>query len=352
MDQEGTKLPAGKLSAEGSELLLSHLLSGLSQQVPLDEIFLALADDSSDRRLQRVARHLSEKLKRGTSLEDALQGISGVLPPQIESALEAGAKSGNLPAMVRGLSESEAARRQMRHGLRSALAYPSLIASALVLLILFLSFVVIPPFREIYEDFQLDFPEATLFTLKLAEHFPTVLLIVAGVAAALAGLGIFAFGRRFFCWFRTSLPIVGAPFTWGGQHEFATLMSSLLQYKVPLGVALTCTSKALRDRNLARSTDAIQQKCQDGCSLGQAMRASLHFDTSLTTLAEWGETHESLPESLAEAARYFEKEMSYYVQFLHRILPPAILVLVLCILLTLVLSLMLPLVTLINGLSG
>lgn len=352
MDSDDTIKPTGKLSAEGSELLLSHLLTGLTQQVPLDEIFLALADDSSDRRLQRVARHLSAQLKQGASLEDALQGISNVLPRQLRRALEAGVEAGNLPGLIRGLSESEAACRQMRRGLMSALAYPLLVILALGALVLLLCYVVIPPFRSIYDEFGLDLPSVTIFSLKVAEFLPRGLFIILGLACALVVLGWAGLGGRFLYWFRTSLPIVGSPFVWSGQHQFATLMAALLECKVPLTVALGCTAKSLRDRNLARSTEVINKKCMEGCPLGDAMRASLHFDPSLTTLADWGERHQSLPESLMEAAGYFEKEMNYYLQFLNRILPPLMLILGMSILFVLISSLMLPLVELINGLTG
>jgi len=139
---------------------------------------------------------------------------------------------------------------------------------------------------------------------------------------------------------------------WSGQHEFATLMATLTHQKIPTPEALACTAESLRDRNLAWAARRVSAKCEQGTSLSQSLRESIHFDPTLTSLIEWGEAHQALSKSLREAADTFELQMQLYVQFLHRILPPLMLTFVATTLFFLMTSLMVPLVFLINGLSG
>jgi type II secretory pathway component PulF len=79
---------------------------------------------------------------------------------------------------------------------------------------------------------------------------------------------------------------------------------------------------------------------------------SIHFDRTLTSLVAWGEAHSKLPLALREAAATYLAQMSLYLHFLERVVPPVMLILVATVLVFTVAAFMLPLVELINGLTG
>lgn len=353
MSDKNDDLPArGKLSADQAGLLLEQLNAGIANEVPLDEIFRALADDLTDRRLRSVANHLANQLQQGVDLETALDSIAQTLPAHLRRALATGAKSGNLAGILAGLSESELARKRMRRGLRQALAYPLLVFSALGLVLYGLSVTVFPQFAEIFDDFELDLPYVTLYTLKLSEYLPQLFLTFVSLLAIALCLRLFFFGSRLLHWIRTALPLMGRVWMWSGQHEFATLMATLTQQGIPLNEALACTADSLRDRNLAWASRHVSAKCDEGATLSQGLRDSIHFDSTLTSLVEWGEAHESLPAALREAANTYEKQMELYNRLLNRVLPPLMLTSVAITLMMSVFSMFIPLVELINGLTG
>lgn len=352
MGDKHIPISGDRLSGKESQILLEHLSSATSQEVPLSEVFRALAEDASEPRLRRVATHLADQLEKGTPFEDAITSASTALPPHMKRALAIGEKTGNLPGIVAGLSDSELARRQMKLGLRSVLSYPFLVFGFLSSVMLLFAVLVVPYFREIYEDFELDLPAMTIYTLQVAELLPKALLVFFTFVAIILVIGLFFTGGRFIHWFRTALPLIGRPWVWSSQHEFSTLMSNLTQNDVPLSTALDCTAESLRDRNLAWAAQHVNGKCKSGMLLGDALQESIHFDHTLTALVEWGESHQTLPLSLKEAAQHYEQEMQHYVQFLHRIMPPLMLTIVASTLFLVICSLMIPLVELINGLTG
>ncbi len=352
MSQEKKSPLRGKLSTLQTGLLLDQLAAGVAEEEPLDEIFRALADDLTDRKLQAVATHLAEQFEQGADMETATASLSTVLPAHMRRALAIGTKSGNLSGILAGLSESELARKRMQRGLRSALAYPVLVLTILSLILLFFSLTVTPYFADIYDDFELDLPSLTLFVLSASEALPRFFLILSVFVLIVAFVGFFFANTRFLHWVRTSLPLLGRAWMWSGQHEFATLMATLTHQQVPTPEALACTAESLRDRNLAWAASQVSAKCEQGTSLSQSLRESIHFDPMLTSLTEWGETHQALSRSLREAADTYEMQMQLYVHFLHRIIPPLMLTFVATTLFLLVASLMIPLVLLINGLTG
>ncbi len=341
----------GKLSAQQAGLLLDELAAGVAGKEPLDEIFRALADDLSDRRLRAVAAHLADQLEEGADMETATASLSTVLPAHMQRALAIGTKSGNLSGILAGLSESELARKRMQRGLRSALAYPLLVLTILTLVLFFFSLTVVPYFAEIYADFELDLPSVTIFVITVAATLPRVFLALAVFVLVLAVVSICLANTRFLHWVRTSLPLLGRAWLWSGQHEFATLMATLTHQQVPAPEALACAAESLRDRNLAWAVRRVSEKCEQGATLSQSLQESIHFEPTLTSLTGWGEAHQMLSKSLREAADTYELQMQLHVQFLHRILPPLMLTFVASTLFLLIASLMIPLVGLINGLS-
>ncbi len=344
--------PQDRLSGQESDRLLEQLSDGVAHGVSLEETFRALADDLTDRRLRSVAAFLAEQLRQGVDLDTALSTMRPVLPAHLQRALAAGARSGNLSALLSGLAESELVRRQMQRGLRAALAYPLLVLGLLGLLVLFLMVYVIPMFADvfdIYNDFNMELPAVTHFLLILAQGLPLAVLGVAAAGLVILVLGTLFAGKRFAHWLRTALPLFGRAWIWSGQHEFATLMATFTRESIPLSEALACTVESLRDRNLARATRLARERCEQGALLSQGMRESIHFDPALTTLVEWGETHQALPAALTEAARNFEQQMEYYIQFLGRVIPPLLLALVASVIFLMVVALILPLADIMNS---
>jgi len=225
----------------------------------------------------------------------------------------------------------------------------------LVLLTLVLTFealFVIPPFVEIYEDFGLDLPVLTTWVLRIAEAFPLNLLYFAVMITVCFIIGISMSGTRFFHWIRTAVPLFGRAWLWEGQHEFALLMANLTSQKITTQEALACSGDSLRDRNLARAARLASVRCEQGDSLSKSLSDSIHFDSMLTSLVAWGEAEQALPAAFREAAHMYQQQMESYLQFLRRVLPPLMLSVVALVLFFSVVALMIPMVELINGLSG
>lgn len=351
MADERSAARDSKLSAREVGILLEQLSAGVSHRAPLDEMFRALADDLSEPRLSAVAKQLAGQLEAGADLETAMAAIENTLPNHLRGALAIGAKTGNLSGVLAGLSKSELARKRMQRGLRAALAYPLFVVTFLTLVLLLMSTLVVPHFRIIYEDFELDLPRATLFMLDLAEVLPTILIVLMVSIFVTLLVGFSIINSRILHWLRTAMPLLGRTWVWSGQHEFATLMSTLTEKEVSLTDALDCTLASLRDRNLAWATEYVHQRCIDGATLSQSLRESIHFDPTLSSLAEWGEANQMLPVAMRQAADTYEQQLQLFIQFLHRVLPPLMLTFVASTMFYVIASLIVPLIDLINGLT-
>jgi type II secretory pathway component PulF len=342
----------GGLGDEQLTTLAQSIGAAASARVPLDVTLEALAEEQEDPRLARVARRLSEQLQAGATIDQALASLGSQLPPEIGGLLRAGVECGDLAGTVEQFAQQRIAAQRTRARIRTAIAYPLLILAILVPLALFLSVFVIPMFGELYAEFDLELPRITTGLLTVSNDLPVIigllLALVFGLPLVLRLLG----GKWLLHRVRGVTPFIGRLWTWSGQREFAALLGSFLKLKLPLSSALCHTSEVLSDRGVARACGGVKERVLQGESLSQSLAQSIHFDRSLVALVAWGEEHGLLPDALRIAANVYDDRIDQQASLVRRLLPAVTMVVVAAAVLMVVVSLMIPLVSLIEGLSG
>ncbi|HEX6961696.1 MAG TPA: type II secretion system F family protein [Lacipirellula sp.] len=336
----------------GSGRRMEPIAVAAAESAPLNEVFRALAEDMGDGRLGRTSLKLAEELDRGADLQTAMRAIDNRFPRHLCRALVASAETGQTAAILQGFAEHQATSKRLRRQIRSAMLYPIVVVLLLATIVMGLMLTVAPQFAAIYRDFDLELPHVTLFMLEASQSVPWAILAALSLVPVYFLLFLLPGGARLAHWARTGAPILGKIWMWNAQHEFASIFGSLAARRVLLEDALRCTAEALHDQNLARATRIVIDKCDRGALLSQAMSESIHFDRALTGLVAWGEANDGLPEAMRQAAALYEKEIELQVILLRRILPPILFITVACTLFTFVVTLFVPLVDLINNLSG
>lgn len=340
------------LGEEQISTLVQSVGAASAARVPLEVTLAALAEEQDDPQLAKVARRLSEQLQTGATIDQAVASLGAQLPEEIGGLLRAGVESGDLAGTVERFAQERLAARRARLQIRTALAYPLLILAILVPLGLFLSLYVIPMFGELYEEFDLSLPGVSMFVLAAARQLPVLIIAFLAIAIGLPTLLRLVGGRWMVHRVRSATPLLGRLWMWSGQREFAAMLASFLDLRLPMPSAVAHTGDVLRDRSLARACRGVGQRVQQGLPLSQSLAQSIHFDRSLVALVAWGESHGLLSEALRVAAEVFDDRIEQRVTWLRRMLPPLTMIAVASVAFIVVVSLMIPLVKLIEGLSG
>lgn len=345
---EPAELPP--LRPVAADELAAQLAAAASAGVPLGETFLALAEDSDDRRLRRVARELAERLNRGEDISSALAAAGAGLPPYLARTLELSAARDQLPELLAGLVRHEATRRRLRRQLRSAWLYPTIVLLTYLAVMLGLMLWIIPDYIAIYREFDIELPKITLYIINIAESAPLVVGVLLALPALYFAIGLWPGGKRMLHWFRSTAPLLGKVWSARAHHEFTSMLGALVDQRVVLDDALRCTVASLHDRNLARAARIAARKCEGGALLSQSLAESIHFDRTLPALVGCGEAHDDLAAALRQATAIYEQEIELQASFLRRVLPSLLFVLVVTTLFFFVVGLLVPLVNMANAL--
>jgi len=341
---------SGQLRDEQIATLTQAVGAGAAGRVPLEVTLAALAEDRDDPRLAKVAQRLSAELTRGVPLDEAVQALGRQLPTEVQGLLRAGVASGDMAGTFERFADQRLAAQRLRGRIRAAVAYPLLILALLVPLILFISLYVVPMFRDLYTDFDVVLPPMTMLVLVATDQLPGlvggILLFVVAVPVVLRIFG----GRWLFHRVRSTMPLLGRLWIWSAQREFAALLASFLDLRLPITSAIAHTGEVISDRNMARACRRLSGRLQSGQPLSRCLSQSIHFDRSLVALVAWGESQGLLAESLRIATEMFDDRIEQHATLIRRLLPPVALILVGVGLFFLIVGLMVPLVELIQSL--
>ncbi len=341
----------GAMSGKQVSILLEAVGTAAASQMPLEVTLAALAEEKEDPRLAAIAQRLVTELERGVPVEQAVTGLERQLPAEVRGLLRAGIESGDLAGTLTRFTDQRLTTQRIRRRIRATIAYPMLIAVIMVPLMLFISTFVIPLFVEMFEEFDLVLPGITLLVLETGKQLPGVifglLLFLIGVPILLRLLG----GRWVFHRARSATPFVGPLWMWCAQREFAALLASFLDLRLPMTNAVAHTGEVMSDRNLSRACRRVSQRLETGQPLSESLSQSIHFDRSLVTLIAWGERHGVLPEALRISAEVFDDRIEQHASLIQRLLPPVTLIVVGVMIFVVIIGLMVPLLKLLEALS-
>lgn len=190
MRLELSRFMARGLSSNQATLLWT-LAVAAEKNMPLIEEIDALADDNRGRQRRRL-RDLSDMLRAGVTLPDALEGIPGILPRQTVFAVRVGFETGAMAAALRTAAVDLSTRIEDENFFSFAyLAYAVILVFFMFGIVSFMLYYILPKFQVIFSDFNVDLPASTVLVLQVADVFtqyfflfvPGTLVLIALIVA-------------------------------------------------------------------------------------------------------------------------------------------------------------------------
>jgi len=269
--------------AERGRLFLDLLELGLnSARTP--EAALIDAAASRDRALGARFHLLTAYLEQGMRLDEALDAVPRLLPPQIAAMLRTGRRSGDIRAVL------PACRVALRGGIsqvRGALNYLLLLcflATPFTLIVpLFLKVKVLPSFEAVFSG-MLEGAQLPAFTRFVFAGTSSFLFFQTATLGLVWLLTLFYLGGpRLRSWFSRSIPGGEALGDWlldklpwrrkRLQRDFSAMLAVLLESGVPESEAIELAGDCTANRPFRRRAKRARTLLSQGVSLPEAMSA-------------------------------------------------------------------------------
>lgn len=312
-----------------------------------------LAEEVSNRYLQRVLRMVAEELRLGTPLSEALAEHDTIFPPVYCRLTEVGERTGNLGAIFRQLSTYLEKELAITRRLRAALAYPLfLLAMATGVVAIVVTFT-LPPLLDLYGEFDAQLPWVTRALMRFTDFVVTyrslLLIGIVAIVILVAWYRSTSRGRRQLDRLILALPVFGHIATQGAVARLSRSLSTLLEAGVSLPQSLELSKSLINNVIIREAVQGLRQEALHGRGLSGPISRSQFFPRLLAQMVRVGEETGTLDSHLRTLANFYEEEVDRGLQRLTSILEPALIIFVGCVVGFVAISVILPMYSLLEN---
>jgi type II secretory pathway component PulF len=325
--REAIGLGAARVRLEDLEFLTAELSLLLDSGVRIDRALGILQRAGKGGPVARLLKALSDDLKQGRQLSEALGAHPEVFDRLYVSLVSLGEASGRLPEVFRGLAEDLRFRRDLRQKVLQAAAYPLVVLAVCILALLFIFNFVVPNLENLFAG-AAELPWYTALLLDASAFMRRWQWLVFG---GLAAAGVLLWQARqspAVVEWRDRL-LAGTP----GLREatgiverirFTSGLGLMLEAGLPVDRALTLATGSIRHGQIRREVAIAVEKVRRGEQLSRVLRQTRLFPDFYASLLEVGEESGELARVFTEIARRSRDAFAAFTARATTLLEPAL----------------------------
>jgi len=311
-------------------LFTGQLAAMLGGGLHLVRILTALAAESTHKVFTKVLEKVRDDITAGATFADSLAQHPHVFNQLYISIVRAGEVSGSLPVVLDTLTTYLEKTDSIRRKVKGAIAYPAVILTVAILIVMFMIIKIVPIFENVYAKANARLPLPTRVLIEISNIVRGYALLVI-LAILLLGAVLFAIaqtpaGRRLFDLLKLRIPLFGSLIRKAIMARTCRTLSVLLNAGIPLIEAMETVSKVSGNSVIESALADATQRMRDGGTIAETLRETGHFPGMITQLVATGEESGTLPMMLGRAATYYEQQVDQAVATLSSLIEPIMIV--------------------------
>ncbi len=278
--------------------------------------------------LARVFGEVRLDVERGSSLSAACAKHPKIFSPLFVTMVQAGEAGGTLDKVLMDLAATMEKPAALMRKVRSAMTYPAVVMSVMVVIFLALLIFIVPTFKKLFASLHATLPAPTLVIIKisgiiLSPFAVVVVLVIVGAVVAFRKWIQTEQGRAKWDAFKLRPPIFGPLLHKVALARFTGTLASLVSSGVPIVESLDIVSETSGNRVVADVLQKAKAGVREGRSLADVLREDEEVIPALVAqMIEVGEQTGALDAMLAKVAEFYDGEVENTVNNLTSMLEP------------------------------
>lgn len=354
-----TKAQRFHIKGKDRDYFTSNLALLLKAAVPVGDALESLKEATKSRPLQKCISQMQKDIDEGMSLWRALER-SGITSVQTLALVHLGEQSGNLAGNLEVAARQEEKQRIFRAKVRSALIYPGFVISLTLIVGLGVAWFLLPRLAATFGQLDIELP----FISKVFIDFGLFLESDGwwAVPAFLGGAGLggyLLFGakstRSIGQYVLFHIPGVSKMLREVEVARFGYLLGTLLDAGLNVTEAFQLLNDATEVKQYKKFFQHLHASFDEGYSFRTSFRNYKYTNALLPPAVQQmviaGERSGALPDTLQNIGRIFEEKADISTKNLEAVLEPILLVIVWLGVLGVAVAVIIPIYSLVGGLS-
>jgi type IV pilus assembly protein PilC len=298
--------------------------------LPVVEALTALQEQTDSKNLSKIIGNVVQDIKGGTNLSQALAKFPTVFPPIYTNVVKSGEQSGKLEEVLLNMSDQLEKDYDLVARAKGAMIYPAIILTALIGVMFFISFFIIPQLNEVFSEMGGELPITTKILLKTSMALRQYAVFV------FIGLSILAFilrryiktpsGQLVYDQIKLKAPVFGLLMKKLYMARFSRTMAMLISAGLPMLEVIKTSGEVINNAVYKKSFQTMADQVENGIQLSKILNEDKNFPPMVHHMISIGEQSGKLDYVLDQLATFFEKEVDNTTRNLSSMIEPLLMV--------------------------
>src|SRR5690625_192650 len=309
-----------------------------------------LSQQTESKLLKKTLQEVEDDITGGIAFSDAIEAYPNVFPALFVNMIRAGEMTGNLDETLDRMAAYYEKQHTLQKKVRSTLAYPLILTTLIIGVVIFLMVVIIPQFTQIYDSIGGELPGITVAVIKLSDILQKFWWLLLIFLAIIIGGFIFLYRTNeqvnySVHLFLLKLPIFGPLMQKAAIARMTRTLSSLFSSAVPILEALDIVSRVVENPVISRVVVESKDSLEAGGTLSEPLEEHWVFPPLVHQMTATGERTGTLDYMLEKVADFYEEDVDRTVETLRSMIEPLMIVLLAVVVGFIVAAIMIPMLS-------
>ena len=360
----GFSMPGG-VGAKTITLFTRQMSTLQDAGLPLLRSLQILEQQQKPGKMKTILGVVCEDVEGGNTLSESFAKHPKAFDRLYCKMVAAGEVGGVLDVILQRLADFMEKGERLKRRIKGALIYPACVISIAIAIVTGIMYFVIPKFQEIFKDFGVKLPAPTVFLIDSSKWIagssskdqavPGVIWVMIAPFAIFFTFKLIRktpIGRAAFDIVILKLPGIGNLTRKTVVARFTRTLGTLVSAGVPILEAVLITRDTCGNYVFEKALNRVHDSIREGEAFAVPLRESKVVDSLVVNMIDVGEETGDMDVMLTKIADNYDEEVDVAVGSLLSLLEPFMVIILGGIIGGIVLALFLPLVSMIESVSG
>jgi len=336
---------------------LRQLGTLLKAGLPLKESLEEISNNSDDAIVKRIFKEAELSIDSGGKLSDVFAKYEIYIGPVSYAMFKLGEETGELAEIVDSLAKIYDNVYQNVKKVKKALRYPIITLLAIIGAFIFLVTVVVPKFRNIFDQLHADLPLPTKILLWTETAFRNYGLYILFFLIISIFVLIYLYKtdynvKRKIDGILLKMYIVNKLVYLGNMARFFDVLAKLLNSGIPANEALKISEDVVTNEVLKEKLSIVLTTVEQGKSLTQGFIDAGVLDNMSLKMIDSGEKSGNLEVMFQNVSRYYEDRLQDIIDNMQSLIEPVIMAVIGGMVLLIALGIFMPMWNMATAIQG
>ncbi len=344
-----SKKSKGKISIDQKISTIRQIAVMTDAGIAIHDTLEDVADNVENKRLKEIYHTISTDINAGKSMSDAIIPYTDDFGHVAIAMTKLGENTGNFPESYHKLADILENIRDNVAKFKKAIRYPLITLTAMAIAFTILIMVVVPKFRDIFEQLNTDLPAPTQILLAIEYAFTNYgIYILVALIASIYLLIFFYKNNKDFKYKVDKLLIhpkfylINKVIFLSTMHKYTLVFGELVKSGIPVSEALETAVGMVDNLYIKEKLLTVNANIGRGLSLAESFEQTELFENMLLQMIKAGESSGQLDSMLGKVTDYYDMRFQDIIDNLSAYIEPIMMFFIAGLVLLMALGIFLP----------